>query len=330
MLRTSWVALIPFAVAATAVAQGTLPPPAKAKVAAIVNGREIPESAVLRSLKPVPKENWDKARPEVIGYLIENSLVDQYLELLKMAIDPKQVDAQLATIQKELVESKQDYAKFLERMEITESEFKLEIANQLRWEKFVGQQGTDDKLKRLFDSSPEIFDGSAVKARHILVTPATPDEKGKAAALKRIAQIKAAIDSAVAGAEAKAPPGMAPLDRQKYMNRATEDAFSQAAKKYSTCPTAKDGGALREFPRMGMMVEPFSKAAFALKPFQVSDPVETTFGFHLILVTARKPGEPVKFEAVKGAVIEVYSTKLRDAVINKMKSDPKTKIQIMK
>ena len=81
---------------------------------------------------------------------------------------------------------------------------------------------------------------------------------------------------------------------------------------------------------MGMMVEPFAKAAFALKPYHVSDPVATNFGYHLILVTARKAGEPVKFEMVKGAVAEVYGARLREAIIEKMKTDPNTKIEIAK
>lgn len=330
MLRTFWVGLVSLAFAASLAAQGTLPPPAKAKAAAVVNGREISEAAVKRALKAVPPDNWEKARPEVLNFLIENSLVDQYLELLKVGVEPKQIDTQLDTIKKELTESKQDYRKFLERMDLTEAEFKVEIHHQLRWEKFVTQQGTDEKLKKLFDTSPEIFDGSTVKARHILVTPETADEKGKAAALKRVTQIKAAIENAIAAAESKAPAGAAPLDKQKYMNKATEDTFSAAAKEYSNCPTKQDGGALREFPRMGMMVEPFAKAAFALKPYQMSDPVQTTYGFHLILVTARKAGETVQFDQVKGAVMEVYAAKLRDAVVEKMKADPNTKIEIVK
>ena len=48
------------------------------------------------------------------------------------------------------------------------------------------------------------------------------------------------------------------------------------------------------------MVEPFAKAAFALKPYEMTDVVATEFGYHLILVTARKQGTPKKFEEVKG------------------------------
>jgi hypothetical protein len=47
-------------------------------------------------------------------------------------------------------------------------------------------------------------------------------------------------------------------------------------------------------------------------------------------VTAKKAGETVQFDAVKGAVMEVYATKLRDAVVEKMKADPNTKIEVVK
>jgi len=312
-------------VAAPLYAQAPRPKPA-----ATVNGKEITELAVQRALKPVAKENRDKARPEVINFLVDNALVDQYLELLKIAVEPSEVEAQFATFKKEIVDAKQDYAKILEKMEITEAELKAEILNQIRWEKFLAQQATDEKLKKLFESSPEIFDGSMVRARHILVTPEPSDEKGKAAALKKIHEIKTAVDSAIATAAAKVPADSDSLTRQKQLNQIANDAFSAAAREHSSCPSKRDGGDLGEFPRMGMMVEPFAKAAFALKPFQVSEPVATPFGYHLIMVTNKKVGEPVKFDMIKGAVSEVYGARLREAIIEKMKSDANTKIEVGK
>jgi peptidyl-prolyl cis-trans isomerase C len=310
-----------------ALAQAPPAAPAK-KVAATVNGRPITEAAVERALKPVAPDNRAKARPEVINFLVENALVDHYLELLKVAVEPKDVDGQIESFKKQISEAKQDFAKVLEKMDITEAELRAEVLNQLRWEKFVAQQGTDDKLKKLFEASPEIFDGSMVRARHVLLVPDGPN--GKAATLKKAQELKAALDSAVAEATAKVPPTAAPLVRQQQINRATDDAFSTVAREHSACPTKRDGGDLGEFPRMGMMVEPFAKAAFALKPFTVSDPVETQYGYHLILVTGKKPGEAVPFEQVKGAVAEVYGARLREAVVEKMKADANTKIEIAK
>jgi peptidyl-prolyl cis-trans isomerase C len=316
-------------VATTAFAQGT-PPPAKPKAAALVNGREIPEAAVERALKPVAPANREKARKEVINFLVENALVDHYLELLKVTVDPKEVDGQLEAFKKDLAEAKQEYAKALSKMGITEAELKVEIHNQLRWEKFAAQQGTDEKLKKLFDASPDIFDGSLVRARHILAGAEPADEKAKAAALKKVQDVKSGLDTAIASAAAKIPADADNLTRQKQLNRAAEDAFAAAAREHSTCQSKRDGGDLGEFPRMGMMVEPFAKAAFGLKPYQVSEPVATPFGYHLIMVTSRKGGEAVKFEQVKGAVAEVYSARLREAIVEKMKADPNTRIEIVK
>lgn len=57
--------------------------------------------------------------------------------------------------------------------------------------------------------------------------------------------------------------------------------FEELARDFSECPSGKDGGDLGEFGR-GMMVPSFEKVAFALMPGEVSGPVRTQFGFHLI------------------------------------------------
>jgi len=320
--------LAPACVLAASVAFAQAPPtPPAAKAAAVVNGREIPEAALEQALRPIAKDGRAQARTEILNLLIEKSLIDHYLELLKVAVDPKEVETQIATFKKEIADAKQDFAKVLEKMDMTEAELKSEIFNQLRWEKFVTAQASDEKLKKLFDSSPEIFDGSTVKARHILI-PSTADESGKAAALAKIKEIKAGVEKAIAVAVADIPADADPLTKQKQTQKATETAFAATAKDKSTCKSKQDGGMLGEFPRMGMMVEPFAKAAFELKPFEISEPVQTQFGYHLILVTAHTAGQKPEFEKVKGAVTEVYAGKLREAIVAKMKADPNTKIEI--
>lgn len=63
--------------------------------------------------------------------------------------------------------------------------------------------------------------------------------------------------------------------------------FEQAAMRYSTCPSAQNGGDLGYFGRNRMVV-PFERAAFSLPVGMISDPVKTQFGYHLIKVTGER------------------------------------------
>lgn len=64
-------------------------------------------------------------------------------------------------------------------------------------------------------------------------------------------------------------------------------SFEDAAEKYSLCPSSVNGGDLGYFKR-GQMVQPFSDVVFDLKVGQISDPVGTKFGWHLIKVVDKR------------------------------------------
>ena len=292
-------------------------------IAANVNGQAIPEKAVYRRVRQFPPNSQELARKEIMAHLIENVLIDQYLTAIKMAVDEKEVDALINELKAELIMAKKDYVKELEAMLLTEAEFRAEVTAQMKWEKFVKQQGTDQALKQLFDSSPDVFDGTLVRARHILLTPGSDDTKQKEAAGK-LRGIKQVVEQEAAKAVAALPPTADALAKEQTRATKTEELFSAYAKEYSICPSKKDGGDLNYFPRAGAMVEPFAKAAFELKPGQMSDVVASEFGYHLILVTARKQGTQKKFDDVKEDVRMLYAMRLREAVIAQMK--PKAQI----
>jgi peptidyl-prolyl cis-trans isomerase C len=293
--------------------------------AATVNNQAIPEVAVYRALRQFPVAQQEMARKEIMAHLIDNLLIDQYLTAIKVTVDEKEVDSVINELKAELKMVKKDYVKELEAMMLTEDEFRTEVKAQLKWEKFIKQQSTDDKLKALFSASPDVFDGTMVRARHILMTPGTDEAKQKEAAGK-LRGIKQVVEQEAAKAVAALPATADALQKEQAKAARTEELFSAYAKEHSTCPSKKEGGDLSFFPRAGAMVEPFAKAAFALKPYEMSDVVATEFGYHLILVTARKQGTPKKFEEVKGDVQMLYAMRLREAVIAKMKANAQVTI----
>lgn len=66
--------------------------------------------------------------------------------------------------------------------------------------------------------------------------------------------------------------------------------FEELAKEYSDCPSGKNGGDLGYFAR-GQMVKPFDEVAFSLEVGEISEPVLTKFGYHLIRVDEKRAGE---------------------------------------
>ena len=193
----------------------------------------------------------------------------------------------------------------------------------MKWDKFLKQQGTDKVLEDYFAKTPTTFDGTLVRARHVLIT--TGGDPAKVAAAKqKLAGLKATI-TAEAEKVAAATPGDA-LAKNAARGKKADELFAEAAKATSDCPSKANGGDLQFFPRVGAMVEPFADAAFKLELFGMSEVVETDFGCHLILCTARNPGKPRTFADVKEDVRAVYALQLRQAVLAAMK--PKAQIAL--
>jgi peptidyl-prolyl cis-trans isomerase C len=302
------------------------PPPAAGAVGATVNKQPIYEMAVYRALLQVPPDKWGEARPEIIKFLIENAIVDQYLDAIKVNVEAAAVDGQLDKVKKEMDKAGVKYEEMLKKLFLTEAELRAQINASLRWEKFVEQQAPEKVLHELFDNNKDMFNGSVVHARHLLLKADAKDAKAAEAAKARLTALKAKLAEQAQQEVAKLPATADNLAKEKARVKAIEDGFAASAKEQSQCPSGKQGGDIGWFPRVGRMVEPFAKAAFALKPYEISDVVESEFGYHLILMLERKAGRDVKYEDAKEMVKDVYSDRLRDRVLTVMR--PRAQIAI--
>ena len=134
---------------------------------------------------------------------------------------------------------------------------------------------TDLDVEEYYKNHPKEFEKpETVKARHILIGfkgDMTEEEKKE---LRKKAE----------GIHKKAKRG---------------DDFAQLASEYSDDPGSKTkGGELGYFPR-GNMVPEFENAAFNLKPGDISDVIETPYGYHIIKVEDKKAAEMPAFDSVK-------------------------------
>lgn len=93
------------------------------------------------------------------------------------------------------------------------------------------------------------------------------------------------------------------VDTEDEANRILDElkgdlSFEEAASKYSNCPSREKGGDLGEFER-GKMVPEFEETAFSMEEDELSEPVKTQFGYHLIKLKYKKESSVSPLEEVK-------------------------------
>jgi peptidyl-prolyl cis-trans isomerase C len=198
-------------------------------------------------------------------------------------------------------------AKAAEAKKIPDSaEFKQRLAfvrNKTLMETVLAQESktavTEPALRKIYDDATKTMSGQQeVHARHILFRVNDPNDQAASKAAED--KVKSTIERIKKG----------------------ED-FGTLAKALTEDPSGKqDGGDLGYFTR-DQMVPEFSEVAFSLEKGQVSAPVKTQFGWHVLKVEDKRTRQPPPFDQVRGEIEQFASRKAQVDLVAKLRADAK-------
>ena len=287
------------------------------EVLAKVNGVEITKTSLDQELAVILPQLAQSGRPaptaaqmqdlkkNVLEGLIDGEVLYQTSVKQGIAIDDAAVSKKMSDFKSQFA-TDEEFQKALTSLNTTEEELQARLKRNMAIQELLNKEVEDkvkvddQKAKAFYDANVDKFkQPEQVKASHILITvKADADQATKDEALKKIKSIQEKIKKG-------------------------ED-FAALAKEYSQGPSNVRGGDLGYFIR-GQMVKPFEDAAFSLKPGEVSDVVETQFGYHLIKVIDKKPESTVSFDEIKPKLLEFLKKqemeKAMDAYIDNLKKD---------
>ncbi|MEK6263606.1 MAG: peptidylprolyl isomerase [Clostridium sp.] len=217
------------------------------KVLAIVNGNELTEKDINRTLLRFPQETQEhykteEGKKQFLDQMINFELIYAHAIDSDMKKDP-------------------DY---IEQVELIKKDVLIQIGVK---NIMSSVDTTEEEIKKYYEDNSEMFKSDeTASAKHILVDD-----------LEQMKEIKVEITN-----------GM---------------SFEEAAKKYSKCPSSAQGGSLGSFSR-GKMVPEFEEAAFKLQVGEISEPVKTQFGYHLIQLDEKTPQGAKSLEESKEIIVK--------------------------
>ena len=283
---------------------------AETDVIATVNGEKILRATFdkrLNVFRRMDQEVTDAIKMQVMDQLTKKILLKQFVDKQDTNASNEDVQAEIEKIKFFLQNNPSNKDKPLEEILETQgssiSELEEEVSRALALSKYLENSVTNADKLSYFNANKDAFNGAKVKASHVLIdTRNLKTDAEKEEAKKMIEIVKIEIDK---GAD-----------------------FAEMAKKYSNCPSAEKGGDIGFFQRKGSIVEEFAQVAFAMEVGEISDPVKTQFGYHIIKVTEKEEGKDVSYEDVSDMVDFVYMQLKTESLLKELNDKAEIKIML--
>ena len=248
-------------------------------------------AAIQQSIAPSERQG---AESKLVDRLIDRQLIRALLASQK--IEPRSDDLELQIAKAEAAIKKQgeDPQTFLAKLGYTPERLKRELGLTLAWQAYVRKTVTPDQMKDYYNQHRAEFDGTQLRASQIFLKLSKPageqEVEEKRRKLKEI--------------------------REQIIGK--KITFADAARKYSEAPTKDQGGDVGRFTWQGKLPAAVSRAAFAIRVDEISEPVVSPFGVHLIQVTERHPGD-FSLEDVRPVVLDRLSQQMWIETVEKQR-----------
>ena len=259
-------------------------------VTAMVNGQQILEADIIQELADrVPRPDLEK----LVERLLDDKIVEKLMQDQKINIRDSDLEVMTRNLETELHKrpgmAGVTLENYLHASNKTLGDVQEQFRHAIGLRKIVARQVTEAQLRLAFNEFQEAYTGKMVHAQHILALAVDVDTMQP-----RDAQ---AFDRARTKIE----------NIQRQIKSGAR--FEEMARKESDDPgTAKKGGDLGFIRRLGDVPEEVAAMAFLLKADEISPPVRSAYGCHLVRALEVRPGKPVRFEDVREQV-------LRDVVV---------------
>ncbi|MCC7424197.1 MAG: peptidylprolyl isomerase [Planctomycetaceae bacterium] len=245
-------------------------------------------------LRRVGTDDREKARKQVLEQLIDQRLMQEFLKDRKATVPEEEVAAQIARINTVIQRNGDEPANVLPKLGFTPERLKQEVTGMLGWTLYARRMIPDKQLREYWQAHKAELDGTQLRASHILIIPpAAADSPERKEAAEKLSSLRSEI---LAG----------------------KLTFAEAVKAHSQAASKANEGDVGFFPYRGKMPVEFTRPAFELKTGEISAPVQTPFGVHLIKVTERKAGD-LSLEDVRSEVLQRVQLSLREEILRDLR-----------